>query len=86
MNCFAGLALMKFSPFDRPKTINMNTLKTNFEMQQEMIRRLFQELFLIQIQLEKYTRLSGRLSNEISALILLIDQLLEFLMSQFVLE
>ncbi|MFK7786808.1 MAG: hypothetical protein AB8B56_16935 [Crocinitomicaceae bacterium] len=64
----------------------MNTLKTNFEMQQEMIRRLFQELFLIQIQLEKYTRLSGRLSNEISALILLIDQLLEFLMSQFVLE
>lgn len=63
----------------------MNTPKTNFEMKQQMTKYLFQELFLIQIQLERYRNLSGYFYEEIVDLIRVIDQLMEFLMSQFIL-
>jgi hypothetical protein len=81
MNCFAGLVWKKTSTSDQPKTSNMNTFKTNIRIEQEMIKLFFRELFMIQLELEKY-RESGCFHDEITALIQIIDDLLEFLMSK----
>jgi hypothetical protein len=82
MNCSAGLAWKKTPTSDQPKTSNMNTLKTNIRTEQEMIKFLFKELFLIQIELER-RRKSHCLRDEITAMIGLIDELLELLMGKF---
>lgn len=84
MNCFAGLALMKIITSNRPKTHNMKTLKTQKELKNKMVKDLFQELFLIQIRLERYYDSRGQFYPEIKALIQAIDRMLEFLLGQFI--
>lgn len=58
----------------------MNKLQTNFRNEQQSIKRLFKELFLIQIELEKFTEQGFHPHETTSDLIRTIDQILEILM------
>lgn len=83
MNCYAGLSLMKIKTCDQPKISSMNTIKTDLRLEQEMIKYLFQELFKIQVQLEKFIDDLSCFHNELRELIVTIDQMLELLMDMF---
>lgn len=57
----------------------MNTLQTQNSNENESIKRLFRELFLIQIRLENHTDQQFRFSHDVKELIQTIDQLMEIM-------
>ena len=61
----------------------MNTLKTDFREEQEMIKHLFQELFVIQIELENYVDPKFHFHLKVKNLMRIIDQLMQILFDMY---
>lgn len=83
MNCSAGLALMKIKACDQPKISTMKIQKTEFNDEHETIKHLFQELFQTQIQLERYNDPRFYFYEVIKTMILILDDLMQFLMDEY---
>ena len=59
----------------------MNTLQTQNSNENASIKRLFRELFLIQIRLENHTDQQFRFSHDVKELIQTIDRLMEIMIN-----
>lgn len=76
MNCYAGLALMKSAPSDRPKTNSMKTAQTQISVEFRAKTKLFRQLFLIQIELTELANESSDYQRELRELIERMDRLM----------